>query len=396
MLSALSAVAAMSQAFRTVATVVAGELQAEFGASARDLGLFAGAFHFSFALTQIAIGVALDVYGPRRTVSGAFLIALLGMLVSAFAPSFSVLIAGQLLVGIGCAPAFLGTIVFVANRYPPEKFTRLSGLVLSLSGLGMLMTGTPLAWVVETWSWRAGFLVLAACAVLVLLAVVLLVPDNGAAGRRHGHETFGEAFRKVGQIFAEKHTIGIVVLGLVTYAAFITLRGLWAVPMLMNRHGYTLIESGHVVLAASVATLIGPIVFGFLHVGARARRFWIVGCTMVHAGAFVVLAMSASAAIDVALAIALGFLSGYLILQYADVRTAYAEDVAGRAFAVFNAALFLGVALMQWVTGLVASIATERGGDPLMAAFAVVAGLLGAATLAFILLPWPRSARRGG
>ena len=74
MLTALCAVAAMSQAFRTAATVVAGGLQAEFGASTRDLGLFVGAFHLSFAAAQIMIGVALDVFGARRTVTMAFLL----------------------------------------------------------------------------------------------------------------------------------------------------------------------------------------------------------------------------------------------------------------------------------------------------------------------------------
>src|SRR5262249_24193611 len=66
MLAALCAVAAMSQAFRTVATVVAGELQRDLGASAQQPGLSAAAFHLSFAAAQIPIGVALDLYGPRR------------------------------------------------------------------------------------------------------------------------------------------------------------------------------------------------------------------------------------------------------------------------------------------------------------------------------------------
>src|SRR5919197_2096762 len=355
MLTALSAVAAMSQAFRTVATVVAGELQAEFGASAQALGIFAGAFHLSFAASQIVIGVALDVFGPRRTVVVAFGVAMLGVGVSAVAPSFAVLVIGQLLIGVGCAPAFLGTIVFVAKRYPTDQFTRLSGLVLSFSGIGMLLTGTPLAYVVETWSWRAGFLALGAVAALVLLAVVLLVRDEPPQ-RSGERETVREAFRKVGPILSERHTLGLVVLGLAAYASFITLRGLWAVPMLVDRHGFSVVQSGHVVLATSVAALIGPPLFGLLKAGDRARRFWIIGSTLAYAGLFVVLTLAApSAAVDIATTILLGVLSGYFILQYADVRAAYAEDVAGRAFAVFNTAVFLGVALMQWLTGLAAS-----------------------------------------
>jgi predicted MFS family arabinose efflux permease len=393
MLMALTTVAAMSQAFRTVATVVAGKLEAEFGASAQDIGLVAGAFHLAFALAQIPIGVALDIYGPRRTVSAAFLLALLGALLSAAAPNLLVLIAGQFLIGIGCAPAFLGTIVFINNHYPAGQFARLSGMVLALSGIGMLVTGTPLAWIVDNGSWRAGFLALAVCTALVLAAVYRLVSDD-APRREERHETLKEAFGKVGPILTERHTLGILALGAVAYSAFLSFRGLWAVPLFMDRHGLTLIESGHVMLAVSIATILGPPLFGLIAMADRARRFWLIGTALLYIFLFIMLADAAPLLVDVVLAVVSGLLTGYFVLQYADVRAAYAEDVAGRAFAVFNTVVFLGVALMQWATGLASSLATTHGADPLVTVFVVVASLLGAGTAVFILLPWPPAMRK--
>jgi len=392
MLMALTAVAAMSQAFRTVATVIAGGIKADFAASDQDISLVAAAFHLAFALAQIPIGVALDIYGPRRTVSAAFLIAVLGALLSSLAPSLPLLMAGQFLIGIGCAPAFLGTIVFITNRYPRDHFARLSGLVLALSGIGMLATGTPLAWIVEHGSWRLGVLALAACAALVLVAVFRLVSDE-APQRRQERETLRQAFGKIGPIFAQRHTLGILALGAAAYSAFISLRGLWAVPMLMDRHGFTLIESGHVMLAVSVATILGPPLFGLLAVTDRMRRFWIIGTAILYVLVFLALALSGQAIIDVSLAILAGILTGFIVLQYADVRAAYSDKVAGRALAVFTMAVFLGVALMQWLTGLAASLATANSIDPLLTAFLVIAGLLATATAGFAFLPWPRFKR---
>ncbi|MGN8114686.1 MFS transporter [Labrys sp. 22185] len=389
MLAALSAVAAMSQAFRTVATLFAGELKLEFGASTQEIGLFAGAFHLSFALAQIPIGVALDLFGPRRTVCAAFLLACLGALVSALAPNLPVLIASQVLIGVGCAPAFLGAIVFVANRYPARQFARLSGLVLSFSGIGMLMTGTPLALVVETWSWRAGFLALAALSILALAANVLLVRDEAPAPGR-GRPNLSVAFAEIGPLLAQRHTLGILLLGGVSYAAFLTLRGLWAVPMLMDRHGFGLVVSGHIMLATSLAALLGPPVFGLLKPRNRGRRYWIVASAALYMAAFAALAGQSSSLVDIAAVVMLGFMTGYFILQYADVRAAYAEAVAGRAFAVFNTAIFLGVAVMQWLTGLVGSFAAARDADPYLPVFAVIIVLLAAGIASFVLLPWPR------
>lgn len=62
MLATLVGVAAMSQVFRTIAAIVAPGLQREFGLSTEELGIYAGAFHLSFALAQIPMGLALDLY----------------------------------------------------------------------------------------------------------------------------------------------------------------------------------------------------------------------------------------------------------------------------------------------------------------------------------------------
>lgn len=392
MLAALSAGLALSQAFRTAATVVVAPLQAELGLGAQALGVFAGAFHLSFAALQIVMGLALDVYGPRRTLGVASLVAVLGAVVSAAAPNLALLVAGQLLIGAGCAPAFLAATVFIASRYPADRFTRLTGLVLAFSGLGMLATGTPLAWVVENASWRSGYLALAGAAAAAWLATVALVSDPPRTGPR---ETLSAAFREVGRILVERHTLGILALGAVTYAAFLALRGLWAVPLLVERHDYTLLQSGHVVLAASVAALVAPPLFGRLDPGGAARRYWIIGFTAAYAALFALLAGGAHAAIDVALTVAAGFFGGYIVLQHADVRSAYAPRLAGRAFATFNTAVFLGVALVQWLSGLAASTGAARGADPLAAAFVSIAALLMAATAAFAFLPWPNLSRAG-
>lgn len=51
--------------------------------------------------------------------------------------------------------------------------------------------------------------------------------------------------------------------------------------------------------------------------------------------------------LDVGGAIAMGLLSGYMVLQYLGMRSSCAPEVTGGAMAVFTLALFPGVALMQ-------------------------------------------------
>ena len=81
---------------------------------------------------QIFVGIGIDLRGIRRTVLAAFPLAVAGSLIAAFAHRFEWLVLGQALIGIGCAPAFLACTVFVARRYPTERFAAISGLVLGL------------------------------------------------------------------------------------------------------------------------------------------------------------------------------------------------------------------------------------------------------------------------
>ena len=394
-LFALTTAFALSQAYRTVAAIMAAPLQADFHLNAQALGLFAGAFHFAFGAMQLFMGIGIDLHGVRRTVLTAFPIAIAGSALSALAGSYGVLVAGQVLIGIGCAPAFLVCTVFIARHLPSDRFAAISGLTLGLGGIGMLLTGTPLAWLIQATSWRMGFWVLGGVAALAWGLIYALVHEPAPplavslARQALPRESLWQAITKFGTLFMLPHTLGIVLLAAVGYASFISLRGLWLGPMLMQRHGFSLVQSGNVALLMSLASLFGPPLFGRFDPGPLHRRRWIVGFTLLLAALFAAFALTHSTAIDVIGPIAMGVLSGYMVLQYADVRAAYPAAITGRAMAVFTMAMFLGVAAMQWLTGMVASAASARGIEPFTAVLATIAALLAAGVLAFTLLPGP-------
>ena len=390
MLFALVSAFALSQAFRTVAAIMATPLQAELGLDAKALGLFAGSFHFAFGAMQLFMGIGIDLHGVRRTVLLAFPVAVAGAALSALSTSFGMLLAGQVLIGIGCAPAFLVCTVFIARHMPPQRFAAISGLAMSVGGIGLLLTGTPLAWLIEASSWRMGFWVLAGWGVLAWVLIWALVHEPahpGDVGRKK--ESVVQALAGFGALFTLPHTWGILLLASVGYASFVSLRGLWLGPLLIERHGFSLVQSGNVALVMSLVSLAGPPLFGRFDPGPATRRRWITGFTWLVAGLFAAFSFSQSAVIDVAAPIVIGLLSGFMILQYADVRAAYPAAKTGRALSVFTMAMFMGVATMQWFTGIVASAAQARGIDPFTAVLATIAALLALGALAFVWLPRP-------
>ena len=83
----------------------------------------------------------------------------------------------------------------------------------------------------------------------------------------------------------------------------------------------------------------------------------------------------------------MGLLSGYGVLQYSDARASYPAEMTGRALSVYTMSMFLGVALMQSVTGVVAAWAGRWGVEPYQTVCLAIAAWLALASLAFRLLP---------
>jgi hypothetical protein len=210
--------------------------------------------------------------------------------------------------------------VFIARSFPGRTYASVNGAALGIGSVGLLLTGTPLAWVIEGLGWRAGYGALAACGALAWLAILLrcaMTPRHRAAS---GLQVFA-ALRGYGELFRLPHTLGIVGLALFTYASFLSLRGLWLSPLLIDRYGYSLVRERQRGAGVSVLGMVGPPLFGRLGPGRPRGARWIVGYTLAcapssrHGAAPGPRSKSRwprrSACV-----------SGFMVMQYADVRAA--------------------------------------------------------------------------
>ncbi|MCD2511545.1 MFS transporter [Acidovorax sp. D4N7] len=386
---------ALSQAYRTVTAMIAAALQSDFGLSPSSLGLFASLFALTFGAVQLFMGVGIDLYGLRRTVLMTAPLSILGAALSAWSPGYGWLLAGQALIGLGCAPAFLACTVFIARHFPAAQFAAVSGIGMGLGGIGMLFTGSPLAWLVEQHGWRAAFAALGLLSLLSWLLIAWKVHEPVQSARPGPRQSPLAATREFGALLAQPHSWGILAMGLVTYASFLTLRGLWLGPLLMERHGWTLVASGHLALTVSLISLVSPGLFGRMDPGPLRRRRLLVGAVSAVALMFAALGLLHAAWLNVALIILIVIVSGCSILQYAHVRSSYPPEATGRAMALLTMAMFLGAALMQWLTGVFAAVAVRYGVDPFGAVMVGIAGMLCLGAAAFQTLPQSESLKQG-
>jgi predicted MFS family arabinose efflux permease len=384
----------LSNVFRTLPAVLAPGIAQEYGLSIQSVGYFLAAFNFAFGGMQLFVGVTIDRYGSMRTIAWLSLFTCLGSAMSWFATSFEMLIVSQVFIGIGCSAIFLGCLVFISKHFPLQKFASLSGLALGIGGCGMLLTATPLALVVEAWSWRGAFCIICLATILVTAACFFLSNEDDALPN-NATETIRASFQMLGSLLVNRGTLAILLMGGVGYAAMITVRGFWIVPLLSERHGLSLIESGNIVLLLSVGMTLSPFLYGLIDPGGIRRRYLIVASAIAMSAAIILLGASYShSLVPTVIAVGLiGAVSGFTILQYADVRSSFEPAVIGRALSLLNMSVFIGAAIVQMVVGYVGEKAVLVGMNSVECVFLTLGMVVIAGSVAFWVLPTPRQIR---
>ena len=121
----------LSQFYRAFLAVLTPVLGTELGATPGDLALSSGLWFVAFAAMQIPVGRMLDRWGPRLTVA-----LLLGLAGGAGAAVFALAQApwhlhlAMAALGVGCAPALMGSYYIIAREYPAAAFGALAGMVV--------------------------------------------------------------------------------------------------------------------------------------------------------------------------------------------------------------------------------------------------------------------------
>ena len=103
----------LSQAYRTLGGILSVPLREEFSLDNHQLASIVGSFHIAFGCLQLLVGILVDCFGIRKTILAISPFTILGAVLSATATSPDALLWGQILLGFGCAPAFLVCMVLI-------------------------------------------------------------------------------------------------------------------------------------------------------------------------------------------------------------------------------------------------------------------------------------------
>jgi MFS family permease len=176
LLALVTIIAFEAMAISTAMPAVARELDA-----VRSYGLA-----FSVMLTSELLGIVLagvwsDRRGPLPSLFAGQLLMVAGSAMAGLAPTFTVLLAGRLIAGLGAGLIIVALYVVIGRAYPdalrPKVFSWVSAAWVLPSLIGPPVAG----WLTSTWSWRWVFLIVIA-PIAVTLAVVSTQRDRISGG----------------------------------------------------------------------------------------------------------------------------------------------------------------------------------------------------------------------
>lgn len=350
-----------NQASRGMVALLGPALALEFGLSASELGFLAGLFFAAYALTQLPVGVAIDMFGPRRVQTALCALAALGFALSGLAEGPALLGLGRFITGIGVAAGLIAILKAHTQWLPRGKVAAATGLAVFLGALGGLSATAPLQAILPLIGWRGGFLLMAGVAAAISAWVWLSVPEiEREAGRpRRG---LLQEIAQYGPIFAHPVFLRWLPSICLLSAMNFSYQGLWAGPWLRDVAGAE--GMGRAVLLLIYAA---GLMTGSLATGQAASRLQARGLPPMLVP---VLAMALMGAMQALLILrptldhaALGamwflfsFSAGAGPIAYSVVGQSFPAELAGRVATAINASMLASVVVIQngvgWVLDL--------------------------------------------
>ena len=370
-----------SHFFRASNVTIGLDLMRDLSIGPEALGALTGAFFFGFAAMQIPCGFLFDHYGPRRTVFGMLILATAGGVIFTLATSWPMLLTGRVLLGAGFGAMLIGSMVVISRWFPPDRFSTLVAMVLSIGLVGNLLATTPLAWASEAIGWRGVFGFAVAFTGLAAVAVWLVVRDapSGHPFLDRTAEPPRVMLQGLLEVLRNPRLRPILALNFCSYACTFTVQGLWGGPFLREVHGMSAFAAGNVLLGAVIAYQFGMLAFGSLDRLLDTRKWIAVGGNLVTVSMLAMLALAPQppAWVPVAAILVMGFVSAASTMVLTHGRGIIPDRLIGRGMATLNTAVMLGVACMQSLSGVIlGAFEPLPGGGRSEAAYHALFGVL--------------------
>ena len=365
---------------RIAPTVIARDLVREFGADATALGFMSSAYFYLYAAVQPPVGLLSDTWGPRAVTTLFTFIACFGVLLFGFAPNMTIATLGRGLIGIGVGGVFIPALKVFSKWFRKKEFAGITGIFLACGNAGNLTGALPLTYMVILLGWRMSFVALGVLSIFMALACWLILKNkpedkgwpavetdtDSPAGPAQDPSAGITTSARIKMILSRPDFWMVTVSYFFYGGPGLTFQGLWAVPYLVDVHGYSRMQAGGLLMLLPLGTIVGAPLFGFLADRLPfGRKPVLLSSLAISIGcwALILLAGGKPPAITIApLFFIIGASGGGALSLYMTMtKELFPLWLTGTAMGLMNPAAFLSTALFQPFSGYLMDLVGRNG-----------------------------------
>jgi len=343
---------------RVTPGVMVSDLMRDFAIGGGMLGVLSALYFYPYFLLQVPLGALLDRYGARLLLCVALFLASLGSFLFGIAETLTLAYLGRILIGVGSAVGFLGSMTLASRWFPPQQFAFLTGLAMFLAMMSGVLGQAPLALFVDAYGWRASQWGLGFFGLGLALAIAVFVRNappevDGVGGSSRTVQSWSEMWGGLYRAATLWNTWKIAIVAAAMSGPMLALGGLWGVPYLMQAYALSKPNAALLVSLLLVGWAIGAPISGWVSDRLQRRKMLIVAGSLflTLSLAFLVLVPVPPLSVTVVLFVLCGFSGSSMVCCFALVRETSPPEIAGSTTGIVNAMTVASGALLQPLVG---------------------------------------------
>jgi DHA1 family inner membrane transport protein len=318
------------------------QVAADFGVSEPVAGYLISGYALSVAVGGIALTAAITRFDRKKVLLALMVLFIAGNLISALAPTYSVLMVGRIVAAL-CHGAFFGVgSVVAADMVAPNK--RAGAIALMFTGLTVAnVLGVPAGTLLgQQLGWRSTFWAITIIGIVALAGIRLLVPPTPAPAETSLRTELGAFRRPQVWISAAVTVLGFGgMFGGFTYIAF----------TLTEVSGFATTSVPWLLVLFGAGMFVGNFVGGKLADWALNTSLMVILALLTVV--LVVFALTAQSKVMTIVSLLLMGAVGFASVAGLQLRImGYAQDAPTMASGANIAAFNIGNALGAWLSGL--------------------------------------------
>lgn len=335
-------------------SVMEHALRNHFNLSATGFGLLSAFYYYAYVPMQLPVGVLMDRFGPRRLLTIACLICVVGTFMFADTVAFGIAAAGRFLVGLGSAFAFVGVLKLATIWLPEDKLGMVAGMATALGTIGAMIGDNLLGGMVTWIGWQQTVYFTAIFGIGLIFVLWF-----GLRDQKRNEEPAGtiDSFKKnmidLGIIVRNKQIWINGMYGCLVYLPTTVFAELWGIPYLQHAHALSHSAANLCNSVLFLGFTIGAPLMGYISDKLKRRKLpMVVGAS---GAAVVMMIILYAPGLDSTSLSILMFIMGLLYsvqsIVFAVGREVSPREAAGTAIAMTNMVVMIGAMFLQPLVG---------------------------------------------